>query len=194
MNPYSASSPVKLVPALLALALAAVTAPALAQSHGHDHARPADATDDPFKPVFIVTSRETFDAGVQTLAKNASGVSNRAGNKLVIAELKTHQLTDVTRHVHEKEKRCGGFVAFDSREEAEAFVRSERSVEAMNNKFATYTVDNQATVNPWLSQVAEANIRGTINHLSTQYPNRYYSSTHGKTSATWIKDTWLALA
>nr|WP_251044472.1 MULTISPECIES: M20/M25/M40 family metallo-hydrolase [unclassified Lysobacter] len=64
----------------------------------------------------------------------------------------------------------------------------------MNNKFATYTVDNQATVNPWLSQVAEANIRGTINHLSTQYPNRYYASTHGRTSATWIKDNWLALA
>ena len=194
MNPYSASSPVKFVPALLALALAAVTAPALAQSHGHDHARPADATDDPFKPVYIVTSRQTFDAGVESLAKNATGISNRAGNKLVIAELKTHQLTDVTRHVHEKEKRCGGFFAFDSREEAEAFVRSERSVEAMNAKVVTYTVDNQATVNPWLSQVSEANIRGTINHLSTQYPNRYYSSTHGKNSATWIKDNWLALA
>ena len=194
MNPHLASTPVKFVPALLALALAAAVSPALAQSHGHDHARPADATDDPFKPVYIVTSRATFDAGVQTLAKSASGVSNRAGDKLVIAELKTHQLTDVTRHVHEKEKRCGGFVAFDSREEAEAFVRSERSVEAMNNTFATYTVDNQATVTPWLSQVAEANIRGTINHLSTQYPNRYYASTHGRTSATWIKDNWLSLA
>ncbi|ALN64421.1 peptidase M28 family protein [Lysobacter antibioticus] len=182
------------LPALLALALSAVIAPAMAQTHSHDHARPADATDDPFQPVFIVTSRETFDAGVQSLARNATGVSNPAGAKLVVAELKTHQLADVTRHVHEKEKRCGGFVAFDTREEAEAFVRSERSVEAMNTKFATYTIDNQATVTPWLSQVAEANIRGTITHLSTQYPNRYYASTHGRTSATWIKDTWAGLA
>ncbi|MGJ7902583.1 M20/M25/M40 family metallo-hydrolase [Lysobacter sp. 1R34A] len=182
------------LPALLALALSAALAPAMAQTHSHDHARPADATDNPFQPVFIVTSRETFDAGVQTLARSATGVSNPAGVKLVVAELKTHQLADVTRHVHEKEKRCGGFVAFDTREEAEAFVRSERSVEAMNTKFATYTIDNQATVTPWLSQVAEANIRGTISHLSTQYPNRYYASTHGRTSATWIKDTWAGLA
>ncbi|MGO1002116.1 M20/M25/M40 family metallo-hydrolase [Lysobacter sp. CA196] len=182
------------LPALLALALSAAIAPAIAQTHTHDHARPADATDNPFQPVFIVTSRETFDAGVQSLARNATGVSNKAGAKLVVAELKTYQLADVTRHVHEKEKRCGGFVAFDTREEAEAFVRSERSVEAMNTKFATYTIDNQATVTPWLSQVAEANIRGTISHLSTQYPNRYYASSHGRTSATWIKDTWAGLA
>nr|WP_255595616.1 M20/M25/M40 family metallo-hydrolase [Lysobacter sp. BMK333-48F3] len=64
----------------------------------------------------------------------------------------------------------------------------------MATQFATYTIDNQATVTPWLSQVAEANIRGTINHLSTSYPNRYYASTHGRTSATWIKDNWLSLA
>ncbi|MEH6420650.1 M20/M25/M40 family metallo-hydrolase [Pseudomonas sp. CGJS7] len=193
MNPYSASSTVKLVPALLALALAAAVSPAFAQSHGHDHARPADATDDPFKPVYIVTSRQTFDAGVKTLAKNATGLANAVGSPLVIAELKTHQLPDVTLQVHEKEKRCGGFFAFDSRAEAEAFVRADRSRQAIEAKFATYTIDNQATVTPWLSQVAEANIRGTINHLSIQYPNRYYASTHGRTSATWIRDTWLAL-
>ncbi|QWF15816.1 M20/M25/M40 family metallo-hydrolase [Lysobacter capsici] len=182
------------VPTLLALALAAAAAPVFAQDHAHDHVRPADATDDPFKPVYIVTSRATFDAGVKTLTNNALGLSNPAGAKLVISELKTHQLVDIARHVHEKEQRCGGFVAFDSREEAETFVKNDRSVQAINAQFATYTIDNQATVTPWLSQVAEANIRGTINHLSTSYPNRYYASTHGRTSATWIKDTWLGLA
>ena len=196
MNPQPVSSrlSLSLAPACLALALAAACAPALAQDHSHDHVRPSDAADDPFKPVYIVTSRETFDAGVQPLARNATGLSNAAGAKLVIAELKTHQLGDVTRHVHEKEKRCGGYIAFDTRAEAEAFVREDRTVQAMTGKFASYTIDNQATVAPWLGQVAEANIRGTINHLSTQYPNRYYASTHGRNAAAWIKDTWLGLA
>ncbi|MEI2431014.1 M20/M25/M40 family metallo-hydrolase [Lysobacter yananisis] len=193
-SPYARSACFRLAPVALALALAAALPPAYAQNHGHDHARPADASDDPFKPVYIVTSRQTFDAGVQSLAKNASGLSNAIGKPLVIAELKTHQLPDLIRHVHENEKRCGGYFAFDSRREAEDFVKADRSREAIETLFATYTVDNQATVNPWLSQVSEANIRGTINHLSTQYPNRYYASTHGRTSATWIKDTWLALA
>ncbi|MET4730761.1 leucyl aminopeptidase [Lysobacter enzymogenes] len=198
MNPQSASPHARfrshpLAAATLALALAAALAPAYAQAQAQAHTHELAAGEDPFKPVYIVTSRETFDAGAKTLAKNSTGLSNAVGKPLVIAELKTHQLPDLIRHVHENEKRCGGYFAFDSRQEAEAFVKADRSREAIDTKFATYTVDNQATVNPWLSQVSEANIRGTISHLSTQYPNRYYSSSHGRTSATWIKDTWLAL-
>ncbi|WP_082603654.1 M20/M25/M40 family metallo-hydrolase [Lysobacter sp. Root96] len=186
------------LPALLALALALTAAPALAQTahdHDHDHVRPADASDDPFAPVYVVTSRETFDAGVKTLARQSSAVVGATGAPLVISEVKTHQLTDITRHVHEKERRCGGYFAFSSRAEAEAFVRSDRSAQAMAGKFlAAYTIDNQATVTPWLGQVGESNIRSTISHLSTQYPNRYYASTTGRTSAEWIRSTWLGLA
>ena len=184
------------LPALLALALALTAVPALAQTaHDHDHVRPADASDDPFAPVYVVTSRETFDAGVRTLARRSSAVFGATGAPLVISEVKTHQLADITRHVHEKERRCGGYFAFASRAEAEAFVRSDRSAQAMAGKFlAAYTIDNQATVTPWLGQVGEANIRSTISHLSTQYPNRYYASTTGRTSAEWIRTTWLGLA
>lgn len=186
MNPRTT-----LLNSLIAAAVLAVAAPAFAQTHLHE--RPADASDDPFAPVFIVSSRETFDAGIATLAKSSKAVNNGSAT-LVISELKTHQLGDVARHVHEKETRCGGFFAFNTLAEAQDFVRSDRSAQAVNAKFATYTVDNQATVTPWLSRVAEANIRSTISHLSTQYPNRYYASTHGRTSATWIKDNWLSLA
>ncbi|WP_332749794.1 M20/M25/M40 family metallo-hydrolase, partial [Hydrogenophaga sp.] len=56
-----------------------------------------------------------------------------------------------------------------------------------------YTIDNQATVNPWLPLASEANIYNTINHLSS-YQNRYYTSTTGKTSAEWIRTTWQGLA
>nr|WP_255747130.1 M20/M25/M40 family metallo-hydrolase [Lysobacter sp. CFH 32150] len=56
-----------------------------------------------------------------------------------------------------------------------------------------HPIDNQATVGGWLPQVQEANIRATIHHLSTAYPNRYYASSYGLAAATWIRDTWLAL-
>ena len=39
------------------------------------------------------------------------------------------------------------------------------------NAAANYTIDNQATVAPWLSQVAEANIQQTITQLQG-YQNR----------------------
>ena len=48
-------------------------------------------------------------------------------------------------------------------------------------------------MNPWLPQVAAANIQQTITQLQG-YQNRYYSSPTGKTSAEWIRTTWQALA
>ncbi len=97
----------------------------------------AAAHSDPFKPVYVVTSRQTHDAGLSTLARNASARVARSGAALVVSELQTHQLTDLSRHVHEKERRCGGYFAFDSRAEAEAFVRDDRSAEAMTTAFAS---------------------------------------------------------
>jgi len=49
-------------------------------------------------------------------------------------------------------------------------------------------------VNRWLGHVREANIRNTITHLSTAYPNRYFASSHGRNAALWIRDHWLGLA
>ncbi|MBW8809826.1 MAG: M20/M25/M40 family metallo-hydrolase, partial [Lysobacter sp.] len=191
---------------LLSLSLLSLTvaAPAFAQSAPAriDAARvvPAQADpamaaalSDPFKPVYVVTSRQTHDAGLGTLARNASARVGRSGAALVVSELQTHQLGDLSRHVHEKERRCGGYFAFDSRAEAEAFVRNDRSVEAMTTAFASYAIDNQATVTPWLGQVNEANIRATIQSLSSNWPNRHASTSHGRNAATWVRDRWAAL-
>ena len=118
-----------------------------------------------------------------------------AGRAVVVAALREHQLADISRAMHEREHRCGGYFAFATRAEAEAFVRADRSRQAMQAAAAAaYTIDNQATVAPWLPQASEAEIYATIDHLSRAYPNRYFASTTGKTSATWIRDRWLALA
>ena len=118
-----------------------------------------------------------------------------AGDRLVVARVQANQLGEVSIVVHEREKRCGGYFAFDTRAEAEAFIAADRSALARDTVFlADYTVDNQDTVDSWLAQVQEANIRDTIEHLSTAWPNRYYASSHGQAAAEWIRDTWLGLA
>lgn len=150
---------------------------------------------DPFAPVFIVASRDTWNNGLHAIARDGVERRDSVGNRIMVARIRANQLQQVTELVHAREKRCGGYFAFPTRAEAEDFLAADRSAFARNAVFlADYTVDNQATVGPWLPQVQEANIRGTIEHLSTAWPNRYYSSTHGQAAAEWIRDAWLSLA
>lgn len=148
---------------------------------------------DPYAPVYIVTSRDTYK-GIRGLARDAVAQLDSTGMPLVISEIRADVLGEVSRYVHVNERRCGGFFAFPSRAQAEAFLRTDRSRQAMTKSLlASYTLDNQATVNRWLPQVQEQRIYDTINHLSS-YRNRYYASSFGKTSAEWIRSHWQLLA
>lgn len=157
-------------------------------------AQPAPAAD-PFAPVFVVSSQETWRGSMRGLARNAVLQRDPAGRWLVVSELKAHQLPDLGRQVHDNELRCGGYFAFATRAEAMAFIRADQSLMARKRLPTTdYRIDNAATVAPWLPQVQEAAIRATINHLSVAYPSRYYASNNGRNAATWIRDIWLELA
>jgi leucyl aminopeptidase len=148
---------------------------------------------DPFAPVYIVTSRDTWQ-GIRGLAQEAVARRDSTGMPLVIAETRADQLGEIGRYVHVSERRCGGYFAFPSRAQAEAFVGTDRARQAMSKSMlAGYTLDNQATVNRWLPQVEERRLYDTINHLSS-YRNRYYASPLGKTSAEWIRSHWQSLA
>ncbi|WP_313495214.1 M20/M25/M40 family metallo-hydrolase [Pseudoxanthomonas mexicana] len=151
------------------------------------------APDDPFAPVYIVTSDATWQ-GIRGLARGVATPRDSTGMPLVIAETRADRLGDISRYVHENERRCGGYFAFPDRAQAEAFVRGDRAKLAMaKSALARYTLDNQATVGRWLPQVQEQRLYDTINHLS-RYRNRYYASSHGRTSAEWIRGHWQSLA
>ncbi len=189
---------------ILAALVAATALSVAAQAHNAafstDAASLSDASlvsgHDPFAPVYIVTSRESH-AGFADIATTARGVSelrDSVGTSLVIAEVQTFRLDEVSARIHERERRCGGYFAFATRAEAEAFVRADRSAaSAARAMLLAYTIDNQATVNPWLGVASEPGIRETILHLSS-YKNRYYASTYGRTSAEWIRTKWAGLA
>ena len=148
---------------------------------------------DPYAPVFIVTSRDTY-RGIRGFARKAVERPDSTGLPLVIAETRADQLGEISRYVHVSERRCGGYFAFPSRAQAEAFVGTDRARQAMTKSMlAGYTLDNQTTVERWLPQVEERRLYDTINHLSS-YRNRYYASPFGKTSAEWIRSHWQTLA
>ena len=151
------------------------------------------AQEDPFAPVYIVTSDATWQ-GIRGLARGVARPRDSTGMPLVIAETRADRLGDISRYVHENERRCGGYFAFPDRAQAEAFVRGDRAKLAMaKSALARYALDNQATVGRWLPQVQEQRLYDTINHLS-RYRNRYYASSHGRTSAEWIREHWQSLA
>ncbi|UZW62060.1 M20/M25/M40 family metallo-hydrolase [Lysobacter enzymogenes] len=178
----------RFAPQLLLSLAASVAAPAIASG-------PAAAGDDPLKPVYVVAAERTHraalaDAGTTRLRT----LAGRDGEALAISRVPAGRLPELVRHVHEKEKRCGGFFAFDSREQAEAFVRDDLSALAVSAQAVEYTVDNQATVTPWLGQVREADIRATIRSLSGNWTTRHAATASGRAASDWIRDSWKRLA
>ncbi len=160
------------------------------------HAQSGNAAPAPYNPMataYVVTSHATYD-GARSLLRNAVARTDSVGTALVLAEIRTHDLGALSERIHHAESRCGGYFAFRTRAEAEAFLRNEQSAQAIRNTLLVdYTIDNQATVNPWLPQVQQSNLYNTISQLSA-YQNRYYASPTGKTAAESIRNNWQALA
>ena len=166
-------------------------------AHARAHSRAELASlhleDDPDAKVYIVTSRATHDR-VRSLVRNGVARRDSLGQPLVIGQIRARELSVLSEDIHAMERRCGGYFAFRSLAEAEAFLREDRAAGAVQRALAaSYTIDNQATVGPWLSQAGAAKIQETITQLQG-YQNRYYSSATGKTSAEWIRTTWQGLA
>lgn len=178
----------RIVAAALLLAIASIGLSASARAAGE--AAPPGVAD---APVFIVSSRATWE-GVRGFARDAQPRHDAADHELVVAQVRADQLGAVSTYVHEQEQRCGGFFAFPSRAEADAFIAADRTAEAIAAPAGLgYTIDNQATVDGWLPQVSDNRIYDTIAHLSA-YPNRYFTYGHGREAALWIRDTWAELA
>ncbi len=159
----------------------------------------APSASDPFAPVYLVMSRKSYD-GMRDLAKigvmrQTVAKADSLGTPLVVTQIRAYDLSRISERIHTREGRCGGYFAFSSRAEADAFVRRDRALQAMKSQAqrVEYSIDNAATVNPWLSQVQHSNIYSTIATLSA-YQNRYYTSSTGKASAEWIRATWQGLA
>lgn len=173
----------------LALALSAA---ALAGHPAQVHAHGIPAANGSPERIYVLTSLSTYQ-GIQSIAPVGQPRSDSLGSPLMLLAVDASQRDRITQYVHESERRCGGYFAFDTIEEVDAFLAGDKTLEAISAPFGDrYTIDNQTTVAPWLPQVDDMAIYRTISHLSS-YRNRYFDSTYGRESAEWIRDTWAAL-
>src|SRR3546814_9841652 len=97
------------------------------------------------RKAYLVSSRATFRE-FSGLARSRGLHRDPSGTNLVISEIDATRLEDVAGIVHRTEQRCGGFFAFQTREEAAAFLRSERSAQALSATRASYAAEDRPSV------------------------------------------------
>ena len=165
---------------LLVLASLFGIAPAASQSR-HAPATQMAAANDPFARVYVVTAQQTHDQALSGLADRTTAHVDALGRRLVIADLRAHQLADSVGTCTEKEHRRGGYFAFEKRDEAERFVPQPGQCARNPGSVPAQLYHRQPGGGESLDRpVREANIRNTITHLSTAYPN-VTSPNHGAT-------------
>lgn len=170
-----------LVLALAVLSAAATAGPAPAESE-----------------VWITIDREVlvaFERGGEPWETSPLGADLTLPREQVVAVALTEaRLDELSAFIHERYRRCAGFIAHASREEAlEAAARAlyEETLEQIPAPIP-YTIDNGGVVKAMVAQVQESNIRTTITDLSAFF-TRYHNCLSGNLSATWIRDKWASL-
>jgi leucyl aminopeptidase len=108
--------------------------------------------------------------------------------RTAVFKVRPDMLPVLSQFMHDRFKRCGGYLAHGS----EASARASMKPAGARPRVA-YTLDQQAVVAPLAAAVQEANIRATITTMAA-YNNRYYQAETGADAARWLKGRWSELA
>ena len=130
-------------------------------------------------------------AAVQGLDDRAARAEN-----VHLIEVDESALADLSSRVHENLKRCGGFMYHPNKSagmDALSRLKNGRQGLAALATRPSYTITQQAVVNPMLSQMQASNIGQTIVDLSN-YTNRYYTTSGGVNASNWLKQRWTTIA
>ncbi|MBS1768895.1 MAG: M20/M25/M40 family metallo-hydrolase [Acidobacteria bacterium] len=113
-------------------------------------------------------------------------------NGIAVLHATDDEISIISEHAHKALHKCAGFMAHPDEQDAldtiDMVVSPKRSATTVD-----YTINNSATVQPLIDEMAAPNIKSTIVSLSA-FNTRYYNSPTGADSALWIKDRWTALA
>jgi leucyl aminopeptidase len=105
-----------------------------------------------------------------------------------VFEMPDELLPLLSKFMHEKFNRCGGYFSHRTKSEAEKDLSAPVKAAA-----GAYSIDQQAFVSPLMSKVKEEGIRSTIDSMAA-YNNRYYTSDTGAQAARWLAGRWGSLA
>jgi leucyl aminopeptidase len=148
------------------------------------------------QPLWVTVGQDAFDALRRTPGFVASHVPLKSvvtRGDVVLIQLPASEVEPLGQFMHKVLHRCGGFIVHDSKEEALAAMEGAYKMEFLAAP-VTFQISQQTVVNQLVPQVAAGNIYNTIDHLSTAYVNRYYTTTTGSDAALWIRDQWQSLA
>jgi leucyl aminopeptidase len=107
---------------------------------------------------------------------------------VTVALVPEARLASLSRAMHARARKCGGFMAHPSREAAldALYFRPDYAAPAPD---ISYTIDNGAVAQALIDQVQASNIVSTINLLASN-TNRYYTQSGGVNAANQIKARW----
>jgi bacterial leucyl aminopeptidase len=119
-------------------------------------------------------------------------MANRS-DRIVLLQADPQALRRISAEVHDKLRRCGGYIAHGSLAEARGMVqqmkRHAHPRAAAEAATPNYAIDNRSAVEALLPQVQESNVLTGIQTLSG-YRNRYFNSPHGIAASKDLAQTW----
>jgi leucyl aminopeptidase len=111
-------------------------------------------------------------------------------NGVSLLKVKKSELPHLSHFMHEKFKRCGGFMRHDTLSEAQHQLKKiNLAANRVGFNFFPYSLDMENTVIPMINSAKEDHIRNTIVKLSN-FHNRYYKAQTGVDSQKFIHGVW----
>lgn len=120
-----------------------------------------------------------------------------AKNGIALSRVPASALPSIAEFMHSgNNKVCGGYFAFSTQQEAQAFLDQGETARLAAESLAVinYTVTNQAFLNPLLGQVSETQIRNTLLSLENGTVNRWYNGDPGRQGVLAIANRWRQIA
>jgi leucyl aminopeptidase len=138
--------------------------------------------------VWISVGREDLSR-LSTAEAPALGKPLRTSARASVFRVKEDDLARVAALMHAKFRKCGGFFAHATLEEAEA----DLAPPSVTPSAQPYTVDQGPLVRAIAAGASEGELRSTIESFSARH-NRYYQSETGVEAARWLAGRWKELA
>lgn len=145
--------------------------------------------------VYVTMDQDAVSSTKSLLNKDMQFIEgNQHASIVKIPAFKVFSLSGL---MHADFFRCPGYMVHDSVHEARKYVKAAEKFNKNQNLNRVlpgidYSIDQEQVVEQFIEQVKESSIVATITKLSS-FQNRYYKSTYGVQSQSWIKDYWTSL-
>ncbi len=185
--------------AVAAAVCAAGSAPGLAAeapiwvSMGEDAYRLLQAQDKRWRAAEVHELTVAAPSGSRPVPWADEAALAERSDRVVLLQADPQALRRISGAVHDKLRRCGGYIAHASLADARAMVQQMKQhahPQAEARAAApSYAIDNRPAVEALLPQVQEAHVLTGIQTLSG-YRNRYFNSPHGIAASKDLAQTW----